>query len=243
MTDNGSAMRAQETQNGLSRIGVTWEAILAYSAYQNGKQENWFAQLEGRLMAMLRRVDPLTLAFLNRATQAWVEMEYNQRRHDEIKMTPLEKFLEGPDVSRPSPDTDALRLAFCVQERRKQRRSDGTLTIKGVRFELPSRFRHMEQVYVRYQSWDLSQGFLVDHRTGDLIAPIYPQDKNKNANARRRALEPNENAVLPENQAASDPVPPLLKKLLADYAATGLPPAYLPKQEEQPAIDEEENDA
>lgn len=243
MTDNGSAMRAQETQNGLSRIGVTWEAILPYSAYQNGKQENWFAQLEGRLMAMLRRVDPLTLAFLNRATQAWVEMEYNQRRHDEIKMTPLDKFLEGPDVSRPSPDTDALRLAFCVQERRKQRRSDGTLTVKGVRFELPSRFRHMEQVYVRYQSWDLSQVFLVDHRTGDLIARIYPQDKTKNANARRRALEPNENSVLPENQAASDPVPPLLKKLLADYAATGLPPAYLPKQEDRASTEEEENDA
>jgi hypothetical protein len=29
----------------------------------------------------------------------------------------------------------------------------------------------------------------------------------------------------------SDPIPPLLRKLLADYAATGLPPAYIPKEE------------
>ena len=26
-------------------------------------------------------------------------------------------------------------------------------------------------------------------------------------------------------------VPPLLSKLMADYAATGLPPAYLPKEQ------------
>ncbi len=243
MGDNGAAMRAEEIQNGLRRIGVIWEAILPYSAYQNGKQENWFAQLEGRLMAMLRRVDPLTLEFLNRATQAWAEMEYNRRRHDEINMSPLDKFLEGPDVSRPSPDTDALRLAFCVQDKRKQRRSDGTLTIKGVRFELPNRFRHMERVSVRYQSWDLSQAFLVDPRTGDLIGRIYPLDKNKNANAMRRVLTPSDSAMLPENPVASDPVPPLLNKLLADYAATGLPPAYIPKREQGPSAQGEKNDA
>ena len=28
-----------------------------------------------------------------------------------------------------------------------------------------------------------------------------------------------------------DPLPALLRKWLADYAATGLPPAYLPKEE------------
>lgn len=29
----------------------------------------------------------------------------------------------------------------------------------------------------------------------------------------------------------SNPIPPLLRKILADYAATGLAPAYLPKEE------------
>jgi hypothetical protein len=28
-----------------------------------------------------------------------------------------------------------------------------------------------------------------------------------------------------------DPLPPLLRKILSDYAATGLPPAYVPKEE------------
>lgn len=242
MTDNGSAMRAHETQNGLARLAVTWEPILEYSAYQNGKQENWFAQLEGRLMAMLRRVEPLTLEFLNRATQAWVELEYNRRRNEEIRTSPLEKFLQGPDVSRPSPDTDTLRLAFCLQERRTQRRSDGSLTIKGVRFEAPARFRHFEHLYVRYQSWDLSRAFIVDHRTGALLARIHPQDKKKNADGIRRALQPAYVSTVPVTEGDRDPVPPLLKKLLADYAATGLPPAYLPKEEKKLSENEENSD-
>jgi hypothetical protein len=33
----------------------------------------------------------------------------------------------------------------------------------------------------------------------------------------------------PDEQSHDKELPPLLKRLLAEYAATGLPPAYLPK--------------
>ena len=65
MSDNGSAMIAQETQNGLLKLGIVHEKTLPYSPYQNGKQEAFWSQLEGRLLAMLSRVEPLTLEFLN----------------------------------------------------------------------------------------------------------------------------------------------------------------------------------
>jgi hypothetical protein len=32
----------------------------------------------------------------------------------------------------------------------------------------------------------------------------------------------------PEPDTKADPYPPLLRKLLEEYAATGLPPAYIP---------------
>ena len=41
--------------------------------------------------------------------------------------------------------------------RRTQRRSDGTLTLDGVRFELPGRLHHLTRVAVRYARWDLSR--------------------------------------------------------------------------------------
>jgi transposase InsO family protein len=230
MSDNGSAMIATETENGLSRLGIVHEKTLPYSPYQNGKQEAFWGQLEGRLMAMLSRVKPLTLDFLNRATQAWVEQEYNRSLHEEIGSAPIERMLQGPDVCRPSPDTDTLRLAFTVRERRSQRKSDGTIAIKAVRFELPSRFAHFQHLYVRYQSWDLTKAYLVDPRNDDLLASIYPQDKAKNANGYRHMLQTPVAPSAPQHQADQDPIPPLLRKILSDYAATGLPPAYLPME-------------
>ena len=229
MSDNGSAMIADETENGLLRLGIIHERTLPYSPYQNGKQEVFWGQVEGRFMAMLSRVEHLTLDFLNRVTQAWVEMEYNRSLHGEIGSTPLDRLLKGPDVSRTSPDSEALRFAFTKQKRRTQRKSDGTLQVEGVRFEVPSRFRHFQHLYVRYQSWDLSSAYLADQRTGDLLAHIYPQDKTKNAHGYRRTLDPLPEPIAPETD--SEPIPPLLRKLISDYAATGLPPAYIPKDE------------
>ena len=234
MSDNGAAMTAHETENGLLRLGIVHERTLAYSPYMNGKLETFWGQVEGRLMAMLSKVEHLTLDFLNKVTQAWVEMEYNRSLHDEIGSTPLERLLHGPDVSRPAPDTEALRFAFTTQQRRTQRKTDGTLQIEGVRFEVPSRFRHFRYLHVRYQRWNLSSAYLVDQRSGDLLARIYPQDKTKNAHGYRRILQPPAESIVPE--VDPEPLPPLMRKLISEYAATGLPPAYIPKDE----IDKEE---
>lgn len=232
MLDRGSAMRAEETKNGLAVLGVSYEPTLEYSPYQNGKQENFWGTLEGRLMAMIEKVEPLTLEFLNLATQAWAEREYNRTIHEELGCTPLERFLEGSDVSRPAPGVEALRIAFCAEHQRTQRRSDGTITIKGVRFELPSRLRTLRKPMIRYQNWDLSVAYVVDERDGTVLARIRPIDKAKNFNGQRRTVAPLTQYPEPEvPKIDADPIPPLMRKYLADYAATGLPPAYLPKDE------------
>jgi putative transposase len=241
MSDNGAAMLAAEIAEGLARLGILHETTLAYSPYQNGKCECVWGNVEGRLMAMLEGVADLTLATLNEATQAWCEFEYNRTRHSETGQTPLERFLGGPQVLRPSPDSSTLRLAFTRTEQRTQRISDGTLVIEAHRFEVPSRYRHLRELYVRYASWDLSQVHLLDDRSGQLLCRLYPQDKQRNASSIRAPLEPlaNNSAVAEPQECravisttTSDASAPLLEKLLAQQGATGLPPAYLPKDEE-----------
>ena len=70
---------------------------------------------------------------------------------------------------------------------------------------------------------------LVDARRGSLLCALYPLDKSANADGQRRAIE----AVSPTPLAASPPgMAPLLRQLMAEYAATGLPPAYLPTDSE-----------
>jgi len=237
MTDRGAAMLAAETQAGLERLGIVHHPTLPYSPYQNGKQEAFWGPLEGRLMAMLDNLPDLRLDFLNRATQAWVEMEYQRKSHDELGCSPLKRLLKSPEAGRPCPSLEELRLAFCRQTTRRQRRSDATLTLEGVRLEIPSRFRHFRDVCLRYASWDLSHVYLVDPHTGKALARLYPLDRGANSDGRRRALAPIVTAGAdPGARTPSQELAPLLRRLLEEYAATGLPPAYIPQNtEEEPS--------
>jgi putative transposase len=228
MSDNGAAMTATEIAEGLVRLGVLHETTLPYSPYQNGKMEHLWTLIEGRLLAMLEGVADLSLTVLNEATQAWVEPDYNRKVHSEIGETPLDRFLRGPSVMRPCPDSPALKLAFTRTEQRTQRRSDGTITIEGRRFEVPNQYRHLARLEVRYATWDLTQVHLVDERLGKVLCRLFPQDKTANANGLRRSLEP----VSAEPAAApASGMAPLLARLIERQAATGLPPAYLVKDE------------
>src|SRR3984885_4914756 len=238
MSDNGAAMTATEITEGLARLGILHQTTLPYSPFVNGKQEVLWGSVEGRLMAMLEGVDDLTLARLNEATQAWVEQDYNRKHHSEINDTPLARFLAGPAVTRPCPDAATLRLAFTRTERRTLRKSDGTAVIEGRRFEIPNQYRHLSLLEVRYAAWDLTQVHLVDPHTGTVLCRLFPQDKAANASGLRRGLQPI--AIEPGNPSPSRARPPpppargigpLLKRMLARQAATGLPPAYLPKDE------------
>jgi putative transposase len=230
LTDNGAAMVAEEVIEGLLHLGIVHERTLPYSPYQNGKQEAFWGTLEGRLMKMLGGVAELTLERLNEVTQAWVEMEYNHAVHRETLSSPVERFAQAPDVLRDSPSSESLRDAFRLETNRIQRRSDGTIPLDGVRFEIPARYRHFRDVTVRYARWDLGRVDLVDKRSGTILAPIYPLDKIANADGRRAAIEPGgADMPTPERPRTSGELPPLLKRLLQEYSATGMPPAYLPK--------------
>jgi len=239
LTDNGPAMVAEEVAAGLLRLGIVHEKTLPYSPYQNGKQECFWAALEGRLMEMLGGVAELSLEFLNEATQAWVEIEYNRRPHREISSSPVERFAQASDVLRGSPSSDTLRDAFRLEGPRTQRQSDGTISVEGVRFEIPARYRHFRKVSVRYARWDLRRVDLVDPRNGTILSPLYPLDRKANADGQRLLFEPDRAGLPADAEPPEQPnpgqgsvgkeLPPLLKRILAEYSATGLPPAYLPK--------------
>jgi transposase InsO family protein len=233
LTDNGSAMAAEEVTEGLLRLGIVHERTLPYSPYQNGKQEAFWGTLEGRMMRMLDRVTELTLVTLNDVTQAWVEMEYNRAVHRETSSSPVERFAQSLHVLRESPSSESLRDAFRLEITRSQRQSDGTISLEGVRFEIAARYRHFRDVTVRYARWNLGRVDLVDPRNGAVLAPIYPLDKSANADGRRAVVELQVTDSPPDSCAERErnngQLPPLLKRLLQEYSATGLPPTYLPK--------------
>jgi transposase InsO family protein len=227
MTDNGSAMLASETTQGLGRLSILHQTTLPYSPHQNAKQEVFWALVEGRLMAMLEGEPDLTLTLLNNATFAWDEMEYHRTVHSETNQPPLDRWLDHPSVGRECPGVDDLRLAFTVSKERTQRHSDGTISIAGTRFEVPARFSHLPKLWIRYASWDLSHVWLMDEQAGVALQRLYPLDKVRNADGHRRPVDPPPNADTPPHSG----IAPLLRQLMSEYAATGLPPAYITKED------------
>jgi len=166
--------------------------------------------------------------------QAWVEIEYNRAVHRELSCAPVERFAQAADVLRASPSSAVLREAFRLEVKRRQRQSDGTIALAGGRFEVPARFRHFREVVVRYARWDLSRVDLVDPRHGTLLAPLYPLDRTANADGRRAVIDPASADPAAADRPRTSALPPLLQKILADYSATGLPPAYLPQRTPNP---------
>lgn len=232
MSDNGAAMLASETTEGLQRLSIVHRPTLAYSPYQNGKIESFWGQIEGRLLAMLEGCNELTLAKLNEATLAWCDFEYNRKKHSETSVAPLTRFAHDKSVGRPSPDSATLRLAFTRIIHRRQRHGDGTISLFNRRFEVPSQYRHLPMIAVRVATWDLTHVYMCNSQNDEIIRRLYPQDKLKNADARRRCKPSLMEGEATHLSAHSGKPAPLLQHYIDEYRADGLPPAYIPKHEE-----------
>jgi hypothetical protein len=226
-------MLAQEVEEGLARLGIEHSTTRPYSPYQNGKQEIIWATLEGRLISMLEGVTDLTLDLLTRVTLAWSERDYHRRRHDETGETPLARFINAPSVLRPSPSSRELREAFRLETTRMQRRSDGTVSIEGRRFEVPLRFRHLERLTVRYARWDLGLVHMMDEGSGTNLAQLLPLDRAQNADRRRAKIDlggrPSTVCEDPPALLADlESLPPLLRRLLRETDMLARPPSFIP---------------
>ncbi len=234
MTDNGGPMTADEIIQGLKRLAIKHETTLPYSPYQNGKQENFWSAVEGRLLNMLQNVKDLTLEQLNEYTAAWCVSDYNEKIHSEIGMAPIQRYVQGKLVGNPSPSMEELRLAFTAHTTRKQRKSDGTISLYNKRFEIPSRYRHLTTIDLRVASWDLSYVHMADPRTQEILCRIMPLDKVKNSNKIRRA-KPSLTEGQQTHLAKNDGKPaPLLQSIIKQHRDSGVPPSYITKEEDYP---------
>ena len=87
---------------------------------------------------------------------------------------------------------------------------------------MPSQYRHIAELSIRYARWDLGHVALVDpNNNNSLLCMVYLQDKSANASGLRRTLEPSSDRPIPETTSSG--TAPLLKELMAEFAATGLP--------------------
>ena len=160
------------------------------------------------------------------ATQAWVEQEYHRKVHSEIDETPLERYLRGPSVGRDSPSSDALRRAFRMrghaqaapQRRHRHRRGR---SLRG-----PLRVPHARASCAFASRAGTSRASTSSTRAR---ARTSPRSCRSTRRATPSACRPRRRRRRAHaSRAAPAGIAPLLRALMAEYAATGLPPAYVP---------------
>ncbi len=232
LMDNGGAMIAAETVEGLARLGILHQTTLPRSPYQNGKQENFWSTAEGRLLAMLEGEPLLTLDVLNRATLAWVELDYHRTVHSEIRTTPLARSLRARRWLVPArrwPTSSSL------SPQRRRAPSDAA-TAPSPSTACASRCPRVSATCAaRAALQELgSPPGLADRRSAGrrprTPLPARPRQKRRGRAPTAAGTDLSAAAAAPEPPG----IAPLLRKLMADYAATGLPPAYIPQEEPEP---------
>ena len=144
--DNGGIYTSKEITQICQRLGTLLCHTPVRDGAAKGKVERFFRTV--RMSFLTRALDLSSLDALNRAFIAWVEDEYNARKHSSLQMRPIDRF--GLDLGRirflpPSSVNDEL---FFVEEERKVL-ADNTFSLKNTRFEAPRDLRS-RKVQVRF---------------------------------------------------------------------------------------------
>jgi hypothetical protein len=239
-TDNGSAMKAAELVTGLEVLAIKQEHTLPYAAYQNGKQESFWKPLEGRLMKMIPKEKRITLDILNTITQAWVEQDYHTTIHSETGQTPLARFFNEKHVLRCGLEFGEMQRSFRMRIKRTVRKTDGTITLDGTRFELPQCYIHMDEVTLRYARWDLGEAEILCPDTFKPLCTVFPLNKLKNSLGLRQSDPKRAETLAPDValhsgevlSLSTDTLPPLLARCLEKHAQENRLQGYLPLSNE-----------
>ena len=173
MTDNGAAMQAEEFRAGLHALGILHETTLPYSPIKTPSRRPsgppWKA-----VSGVLENVADLTLDRLNEITQVWVEQSLSSDPRRDRHATAA-TLSQAADVGRACPDSANSTTRLRCTVTRRQRRSDGTLSLAGKRFELPSRYRHLERPAITGMPAGISaRSDLIDPHTQAVLCSLLP---------------------------------------------------------------------
>jgi transposase InsO family protein len=144
--DNGSIYTSKEITQICTRLGCLLCHAPVRDGAAKGKVERFFRTVRQDFLSRL--LDLSSLDALNRAFIAWVEDDYNARRHSVLRMRPIDRF--GLDLSRIRflPPNEANDELFFVEENRTVLK-DNTFSFKRIRFEAPRDLRS-RKIQVRY---------------------------------------------------------------------------------------------
>lgn len=179
--DNGSAFRSKQLEYVSASLSIALIHAKPYQPQGKGKIERWFKTVRS---GFLPHYKADTLSELNKAFEAWLNDDYQQKAHSATGQTPFERFTSKMHCLRAAPGN--LKDYFRKVARRTIAK-DRTITIDGRLYEGPvsligkrvELFYHQdnpEQVEVRYKNESYGMIRPVDLHVNSRVK----RDKNNN---------------------------------------------------------------
>lgn len=132
--DNGAAFRSKQLAVVCAKLGIALIHAKPYKPQGKGKMERWFRTVRMQFLALLTPEQLVSLDTMNRALSAWIEGEYHHAPHRGLgDESPADKWARTSEsVRMPGADLGDHFLA----EQKRNVRSDRTVTLDGVAFEV-----------------------------------------------------------------------------------------------------------
>jgi len=179
--DNGSAFRSKHLMHTMASLAIALIHSRPYKPQGRGKIERFFKSVRSQFLPGFTGT---TIGEINMEFEDWLANDYNDRKHSATGKKPLERFTDGIECIRATPNN--LKEHFRKNVRRRvnkdrtvildKRLYEGPVELIGKQVELLFHENEYDRVELRYQqkSW----GFL---RQVDLnVNCRVKRDKNNN---------------------------------------------------------------
>ena len=163
-----------------------------------------------------------------------MEIEYNHSVHRETASSPVDRFAQSLHVLRPSPSSESLHDAFRLETTRTPASERWNDLTRGCAVRGSSTVPSLPRCHPALRP--------LGPRPSRSGRPAQRDDSGShlsNRQNRKRRWSPRRDRARSSSTCRPiDPaqanrtkgeLPPLLKRILEEYSATGMPPAYLPK--------------
>jgi putative transposase len=137
-TDNGATFVSDQTRRILDTLGIPLIHSRPGMPKGRGKIERFFRTVRTQFEITLDPASIRSIQDYDMRFRSWLESEYHRQPHSGLGgLTPLDAYLAGTDRIFRVDSTIDLDVVFCHEESRVVA-NDGTVSVGGVHYEVPS---------------------------------------------------------------------------------------------------------
>lgn len=185
-TDNGKIFRSSQLQMVCAGMGCSLLHAKPFQASSKGKIERFFHTVR---MRFLSQIDPSTIKDideLNLRYWQWLEADYHQKVHSELKISPLDFFMSQSERIKLFPNPAMLDEYFLLKVTRKVNHG-ATLSLETILYETDQHLAN-SRVEVRYDpEWLLnSNKSILLYHEGKKVGEARQVNFHDNAHVKRK---------------------------------------------------------